>query len=815
MPGLDSTVLRTLLLFSPRKRRLFNRRLAAMKTANLNFATRVAQRRLTQPLIANTLGLGPVPRMQFPRQPFTKMTLGDTARGKLGLDRTFVGRAHGFDSTRARTIPKIVDRLWKRGAHLGSLADAATEGVPLSFVPLVLHRQAPISAKRFNVIRRQFTERNLKLKQTKPWQIIKEHLRSSADINEWPRLKAKRHRRKLIASARKKEPVRLQRLLRGWKLKVTQPVLRNVLKEGIALRHSLNYNSFTRTQQAALRSARPAKPRHVITRKSTLPANWASNYMSALRFIGGKEKKDLESKKALRVLRRMSRDLYVENRGEAFIPRADSNGFYPVYASIPYNVIQTAIRKNTSKRVRWASWLRVAASGQPYRVPEEHSSLTRTQQQHLLAHASIALPHKKGRYPALLGKAVPGQLLGRSGSVIQLKDIDPEEWAKGGFTAMKFGLSTKLGKWFTGPTRASHRMLGRAPGVSRMKILKREIIDTKTKGLHKSVAGAMIRKRLGPPKMTTKQTRHFMKSRVRKGTKVNITSKGLPHYINKKVTTSRYPGVAAHEATHSRQAIHKAVFPVIGLAQSVGSIGALVHGIKAGRREGEERKKHLKKAVKWGALGFAPRLLSEGHANIHAWRAGGKKLAKLSMKGYLAQAGGGVAGAIGQGYVGGRIASTKKGRKLRSQGSPVHPIREKTQAHRIPQDLIVYYENGIHEGLAQKWRGFKWKVKQALRPAIRWTRMKLLPAASEGAIKGTLTSLQQQTGMLPPTTIDLQPIKILALSSAYRDIPDDALRALITGLRGRYLQEIDLELRRALQKKIADIQVELQGRRII
>ena len=748
--GLDSTaVLRMLLHFSPKKKRLFKQKLAAQKAAKVDFVTKGLQRKLTQPLSANTLGLGPAPRMQFPRQPFTEMTLGETARKKFGPDRVFKNPMKG-----ARTITA--------------------------------------------------------------------------------------------------------------------------------------YAHFTRTQQAALRSKRPATIRKGITRKSTLPANWATNYMSALRFIGGKEKKDPEAKKALHVLRRMSRDLYVENRGEAFIPRSDSNGYYPVYGSIPYNAIQTAIRKNTSKRVRWASWLRVAASGTPYKVAEKSSSssLTPIQQQHLLAHASIGLPHKKGRYPALLGQAVPGQLLGRSGSVIKLKDIDPEEWAKGGFTPMKFAM-------------------GIDQKIEKQRSIWKKILP-KMKWARKAE-----RLMIGPPNIS-KQRAHVLAKRLQAPGYKTIINKKYPAQTMTKaklISSAPHAATIAHEATHSRQ--HAKFGKGIGAAHILSSgvgtgIGATLAMARASRL------KRLRRIPRWAApaaivAGSLPRLGLEAHA---AWKArkfkGGKRAALATGGSYLVATVAKAAAVTGLGHGLGRRtrAHTMKRAKMRRgirqslknysipqdlivcyengirkglakkygflTGGPQWILttgdwtkathQERIQAARsavaskvlkskhargllhrtgtkigrrkwaiqmkamrrvigprynIPQDLVQCYENGIKEGLAKKWRGFKWKVKQTFRPVVRWTRMKLLPAVSEGAVTGTITSLHQSTGMLPPTTIDLQPIKILALSSAYRDIPDDALRALITGLRSRYFQEIDLELRRALQKKIADIQVELQGRRLI
>ena len=112
-----------------------------------------------------------------------------------------------------------------------------------------------------------------------------------------------------------------------------------------------------------------------------------------------------------------------------------TTGHYPVIENLPFSKVRTALRKNTLKRQR--AWDAVAAATRPF-YPQ-HSAVSQLEKS-LLPAAMVALPFKKGRTPALLGKRVPGELqMTRSGSsIIPIRGISPDEWEQRGFQPLKF-----------------------------------------------------------------------------------------------------------------------------------------------------------------------------------------------------------------------------------------------------------------------------------------------------------------------------------------------------------------------------------------
>lgn len=202
---------------------------------------------------------------------------------------------------------------------------------------------------------------------------------------------------------------------------------------------------------------RVRKPKRRVYNK--LPPYFASDYIKALRSLSRKHKDDDagEVKKALHLLDNMSQESYIAKRGELWIPVPDARtGYYPIMEKIPYAMVRRATRKNTSGAERARSWGVVASSVEPF-VPlfaRRPGSLDEAQRRRLLSHVMVSLPLVKGRYPALLGKRVPGAEgsdIVKSRSLIPMypgqrtQVMAPEDWEKG-FTMRKFSLLYKKRK---------------------------------------------------------------------------------------------------------------------------------------------------------------------------------------------------------------------------------------------------------------------------------------------------------------------------------------------------------------------------------
>ncbi len=183
--------------------------------------------------------------------------------------------------------------------------------------------------------------------------------------------------------------------------------------------------------------------RRSFFKQKSLPPDFSRDYVIALRALSRKHKDDSETVKAVKLLKRMSREAVLAGRGEVWMPQPGSTtGHFPVISELPFSKIRTALRKNTLKRER--AWKAVASSTRPF-FPQ-HGAVSQLEKS-LLPAIITSVPFKKGRSPALLGKRVPGELkMTRSGgsSIIPIRSISPDEWAQHGFQPLKFAVHPAL-----------------------------------------------------------------------------------------------------------------------------------------------------------------------------------------------------------------------------------------------------------------------------------------------------------------------------------------------------------------------------------
>lgn len=185
-----------------------------------------------------------------------------------------------------------------------------------------------------------------------------------------------------------------------------------------------------------------------------LAEGFAADYIRLLRTLSKRHRIDDadEVKHILKALRRMSYESELAGRGELWMPEPDKrSGYFPIIEKVPYHAVRTMLRKNTSEEVREKARGIVAASTEPF-LPlfaRRPGTLDEAQRRSLLSHIMVSFPLVKGRYPALLGKKVPGDLdvmETGSRSVVPLHRMSPEEWTQRGFTMRKFSLSDDLAK---------------------------------------------------------------------------------------------------------------------------------------------------------------------------------------------------------------------------------------------------------------------------------------------------------------------------------------------------------------------------------
>jgi len=181
-----------------------------------------------------------------------------------------------------------------------------------------------------------------------------------------------------------------------------------------------------------------------------LNPQWPARYIAACKAVSGLDTKSYpkEAKRWKNYFKVLQNEIRRAKRGSIYIPKPDSRGFYPLMHNVPFELLSSAIRKNTGIKRRSLSWQKIANTAKPFPVPsspplKKPGEMTAEQKHSFLSAAAVALPVSKGRYPHYLGKLVPGELP-RSGAVVPLSQISPEEWEKGGFTMRKFSLVTGL-----------------------------------------------------------------------------------------------------------------------------------------------------------------------------------------------------------------------------------------------------------------------------------------------------------------------------------------------------------------------------------
>jgi hypothetical protein len=119
------------------------------------------------------------------------------------------------------------------------------------------------------------------------------------------------------------------------------------------------------------------------------------------------------------------------------------------------------------------------------------------------------------------------------------------------------------------------------------------------------------------------------------------------------------------------------------------------------------------------------------------------------------------------------------------------------QHHLTPEESICY-----EEGFRDSWRRFKEIVLG-----------QALPITLRHGSAGALGALHQEFGSLPSTEIDSIPLTLKSFKSEFSGYPNATLNQLRHGLRRSLSQTPDPISRRALEKRIGELEVELMSRK--
>jgi len=528
------------------------------------------------------------------------------------------------------------------------------------------------------------------------------------------------------------------------------------------------------------------------SREKPLPADFARDYVIALRATSKKHKDDPETIKAVKLLKRMSREASLAGRGEVWVPRPGSTtGHYPVIEELPFNKIRTALRKNTLKRQK--AWDAVAAATRPF-YPQ-HSAINHMEKS-LLPAAMVALPFTKGRTPALLGKRVPGELqMTRSGSsIIPIRSINPDEWEQRGFQPLTFErtLATAVRNrgnemqyaWRAGFRRflrkhpnfrgfrrgmrtGAERTLQRQGPIERAIMGKKgETSARRAKEVVRKIAGEGAAKRTQVKKVTGAA---YFPTSSRRG----------------RIVIPRNAPVAAHEAGHAVQhkKLGRAFRPIM---QGLPLAATPAAFLTARKSAGEDKKKSWRKGTAAGMVPWVPRIALEAAASRRGLKMpGGPRMAAMGTGSYLVGAAGKAAIAAGLGkWVGGMKPP-------------------KVEKHELAAEALIYE------------KGYQYGLRTFLQRHHVGDRLKrgALPAALSGLVLEGLRRAHTEFG-ISPTTVDLTPVRRTSLKGEFAPYTNMQLSEFRKALLNK-IPEVDEATVNEIKKQIGKINVEIIGRRAV
>jgi hypothetical protein len=504
-------------------------------------------------------------------------------------------------------------------------------------------------------------------------------------------------------------------------------------------------------------------------------SGWITSYLDTLRELSGKEAKDPAAIKAVAFLKKLAEEAYIKGRGDVWIPEP-TLGRYPGLRDIPFSEVKTAIRKGANKATRERAWEAAKQRLVPVNRLQPQESSEEAKLQRILEtkipgefHTSLELIEALGldpgdplyqsilyTFPPAIGKKSPMQLeregeldLSRpSGSVFPVSLVYPDLGVGEGLTMRRFAL-----------VKEKEPVIG-YPFVS----------EAQRKWMH-----------INKPRMAEEWEQHTPKG------------KKLPKHVKKQYAVL-YQEVAAAPKSPPKSP------PGIYACPECQSAVVAWH---------TETDEYKTKCPKCGAQ--MERVAAYALAPITAARNLSRRWQRLSWPMRAAiKAGAGSAALSGAFYLG-KSAATK-GKRLTDQQLLIleHVMpgfglgytkgkegrRGKMQSH----EESLAYQDGFLANLGEKARMGVFHIKRALGGLAELAKEELVPAARRGLMLGALSSVHQETGLLPGVTVDGVPLRRVGLDRKLEDIPgwkiERVARALgekIQGLEAGSAERIALE----------------------
>ncbi len=590
---------------------------------------------------------------------------------------------------------------------------------------------------------------------------------------------------------------------------------------------------------------RKRRRRARFMKDKSLPTDFSRDYVIALKALSRRHKDAPESLKAVKLLKRMSREAFLAGRGEVWIPNPGSTtGHYPVIENLPFSKVRTALRKNTLRREK--AWASVATATRPF-YPQ-HSAVSQMERS-LLPAIITSIPFVRGRSPALLGKRVPGelQMTRQSGSIIPIKSMSAAEWTQGGFQPLKFRRNYAIHPALPLMAAATLPWIGAGAllAMQRKKRSKKRAeagkyeqygwrerwkvkiaANKKEQDRKLRAAWGWERKAIGKEDLTLAQARVKAKKLSAPGTKITV-AKGARAWFNIKkgkgeINVPPHSAAIAHEATHTRQhaKLGRGFSGLYKGAAAAGVAAGATLGMLRGGKMGRFRKMSRWAAPAVAATGQVPKLALESQAAWHAGKEkGGKSTNKMTLGSYYPMSAVTSAGAAGVGHLAGRqirkeeLRATLAHRSLQrvsTSGWKMAAGKLRRIRHLAgrrfaldPIDVLIY-EKGFQYGL----RSFvqRHRVGEKLKRGA-------LPAALGGLVLEGLRRAHTEWG-IPATTVDLVPVQRTTFKGEYAPYTNMQLRSFQNALESK-LPGANEYVVGEIRKQMGKIDVEIIGRRAV
>ncbi len=542
------------------------------------------------------------------------------------------------------------------------------------------------------------------------------------------------------------------------------------------------------------------------SRNGNLPETWVQDYEDTLRALSKlnlNKPGDAARAKELEVfLDKLEQQSKRAGRGKVFRPSPGGMNIYPDMAELPHEAIKRSVRANTGADVRALAWDQVKSAAKPFkpgvglsRLDKRRTGMDTLQQRNFMEAAAVGLPIGQGREPHFLGQKVPGEIsLGPVGTrSIQGKGaFSSSDWARG-FSPMKFT---------TNQPATHYRKLPKIGGLRK----PRRHWGKTTIGA--ALVGAAITPAISEPGYLL-GVGHGSKQRALAPEQTAVR-RFIPGYMEgyfhgKVLATPKQKKQKFSLPTNSTKRYAKDKKPqdpnwLIGTGAVAGTAGMLGGGLEMAGGYIDSAKRAI--LSKDGDLDVAgPKLKADWVSRLkssvaHARKAKGKS---APVKWYNPTKG------MSHKNITNRRMTIGVGTYLTGLGVAKiaeASMKSKKDDYSFTPAERYYYEAGFMSSLKDRWETFKTTMKRDL-----------LPTMTRGAFVGGLGKLHQETGMLPPTTVDGIPVIRRSADSSFAPFNTSQLENTLRRAKARAAAASTTAEEEIIEDAIKSLETEILMRR--